>query len=211
MKVNINNELTSRQVSPVAHIDGAKKRSHPGAVIWFTGLSGSGKSTLAIGLKSRLQEEGIATSILDGDHLRQGLCRDLGFSAKDRTENIRRAGEVAKLFAESGIVVLCALISPFRTDRVGVRHLCLRANIPFMEIFVDAPLSICEARDPRGLYAKARRGEILDFTGIDSPYEIPEHPELHLLTNHYSREESLQQLHRFVVRQLEVRPPNIAT
>ncbi|MFZ4116567.1 MAG: adenylyl-sulfate kinase [Chthoniobacterales bacterium] len=182
----------------------AKKETPPGAVVWFTGLSGAGKSTLAIGLKSRLQGEGIATSILDGDHLRQGLCRDLGFSAQDRTENIRRAGEVAKLFAEAGLVVLCALISPFRADREYVRTLCLRANIPFIEIFVDAPLSVCEERDPRGLYAKARRGELPDFTGIDSPYEVPHHPELHLSTERHSSEESSEQLYCFVVATLSM-------
>jgi adenylyl-sulfate kinase len=188
-----------------------KKLGHPGAVVWFTGFSGAGKSTLAVGLEAILHQQGIATCILDGDNLRHGLCSDLGFSAKDRTENIRRTGEVAKLFAEAGLVVLCALISPFRVDRERVRNLCKQDRIPFLEIFVDAPLAVCEERDPRGLYAKARRGEITDFTGIDSAYEAPEYPELHLLTNRCSSKEGLEQLYSFLAEKLKIKSNFVAS
>jgi adenylyl-sulfate kinase len=182
--------------------DRKKKWGHHGAVIWFTGLSGSGKSTLALGLEAQLHSQGIATCILDGDTLRNGLCSDLGFSSRDRKENIRRTGEVAKLFAGAGFIVIGALISPFREDRERVRHSCVRDHISFIEVFVDAPLEVCESRDPRGLYARARAGEIIDFTGIDSPYEIPEHPELRLLTNQCSSLETIEELHHFVQKWL---------
>lgn len=152
---------------------------HQGLILWFTGLSGSGKSTLAHAIESRLHWLGCKTFVLDGDNLRQGLCRDLGFSAADRQENIRRVGEVAKLFMESGTIVCTALISPFIADRGVVR---LLAPDNFIEIYCQAPLSVCEARDVKGLYQKARRGEISDFTGIDSPYEPPLNPELVLDT-----------------------------
>lgn len=151
-----------------------------GLILWFTGLSGSGKSTLAHAIESRLHQLGCRTFVLDGDNLRQGLCRDLGFSASDRQENIRRVGEVAKLFLESGTIVCTAFISPFVTDRNIARSLVAPDN--FIEIYCQAPLSVCEARDIKGLYQKARRGEISHFTGIDSPYEPPQHPELVLDT-----------------------------
>lgn len=175
-----------------------------GAIIWLTGLSGSGKSTLAIGLERLLYHRGIATLILDGDQLRQGLCADLGFSQEDRRENIRRVGEVAKLFAKAGFVAIAALISPFKKERQLVRDSCYREGIPFMEVFVDAPLSLCEQRDSRGLYAKVRRGEIKEFTGIDSPYEQPEHSDLHLPTDQLSVEEALDQLDYLVIRLLNL-------
>ena len=200
------NSITSTHLSwTFSTIDRAARKKqfgHPGAILWFTGLSGSGKSTLATGLETLLHEQEVATFLLDGDNLRHGLCADLGFSSKDRSENIRRTGETAKLFAEAGIVVLCALISPFQTDRALVKSSCARNGIPFLEIFVDAPLSVCEERDPRGLYAKARCGEISDFTGITSPYEAPKSPDLHLSTDQHSCEEVLAQLHTFVSKRL---------
>lgn len=179
-----------------------KELGHPAGVIWFTGLSGSGKSTLAMGLEVLLHQQNIATYVLDGDHLRHGLCSDLGFSDHDRRENMRRTGEVAKLFAEAGLVVLCALISPFSAEREHVRHSCLRDQISFIEVFVDTPLAVCERRDPRGLYAKARAGKMIDFTGIHSPYEAPTKPDLCLSTHHCSSNETLRELHDFVAKWL---------
>jgi adenylylsulfate kinase len=148
-------------------------------VIWFTGLSGAGKSTLAGALEPALAAEGKHTYLLDGDNVRHGLCGDLGFDDAARQENIRRVGEVAKLMVDAGLIVLTAFISPFRAERELVRNL-LGAD-EFVEVFVDAPLAICEERDPKGLYKKARAGEIRNFTGIDSAYEAPEQPEIHLL------------------------------
>lgn len=167
---------------------------HEGAVIWLTGLSGSGKSTLAVALESLLFRRGIGTMILDGDNLRHGLCADLGFSLTDRAENIRRAGEVAKLMAESGLVVISSLISPLKKERESVRASCRSAGISFSEIFINASIAECEKRDPRGLYQKARKGEIKGFTGIDSPYEIPEHPDLILETGKEKIVESAERL-----------------
>ncbi|MGY3858957.1 adenylyl-sulfate kinase [Aeromonas sp. NJAU223] len=156
----------------------AQKGQKP-LVIWFTGLSGAGKSTLAGALEQALAAEGKHTYLLDGDNVRHGLCGDLGFDDAARQENIRRVGEVAKLMVDAGLIVLTAFISPFRAERDLVRSL-LGAD-EFIEVFVDAPLSVCEERDPKGLYKKARAGEIRNFTGIDSAYEAPENPEIHLL------------------------------
>ena len=150
-------------------------------VIWFTGLSGAGKSTLAGALEQALAAAGKHTYLLDGDNVRHGLCGDLGFDDAARQENIRRVGEVAKLMVDAGLIVLTAFISPFRAERDLVRNL-LGAD-EFVEVFVDAPLSLCEERDPKGLYKKARAGEIRNFTGIDSAYEAPEQPEIHLLNS----------------------------
>ncbi|GGW74450.1 adenylyl-sulfate kinase [Alteromonas halophila] len=147
-------------------------------VLWLTGLSGSGKSTLANLLEKKLFEQGKHTYLLDGDNIRHGLCGDLGFSDKDRVENIRRISEVAKLFVDAGNIVLTAFISPFQADRDYCRKL-LDDN-EFVEVYVDTPLAVCEQRDPKGLYKKARSGEIKDFTGIDSTYEAPASPEIHL-------------------------------
>ncbi|MBW3777301.1 adenylyl-sulfate kinase [Aeromonas veronii] len=148
-------------------------------VIWFTGLSGAGKSTLAGALEQALAAQGQHTYLLDGDNVRHGLCGDLGFDDAARQENIRRVGEVAKLMVDAGLIVLTAFISPFRAERELVRSLLGEGE--FVEVFVDAPLAICEERDPKGLYKKARAGEITNFTGIDSAYEAPEQPEIHLL------------------------------
>lgn len=153
----------------------AAKSQRPG-VVWFTGLSGAGKSTLANALDSRLHSQGNHTYLLDGDNVRHGLNKDLGFSSKDRVENIRRIGEVAKLFVDAGLIVSTAFISPFRADRKMVRSLFEPGE--FIEVFVDAPLKVCEQRDPKGLYKKARDGIIKDFTGIDSPYEPPQSAEI---------------------------------
>jgi bifunctional enzyme CysN/CysC len=149
-----------------------------GATVWFTGLSGSGKSTIATAVERRLLEQGRSAYLLDGDNLRHGLNGDLGFSAEDRSENVRRVGEVARLFADAGVVALVPLISPYRADRARARAAHAAAEVAFLEVFVDTPIEECEARDPKGLYAKARAGEIKGFTGIDDPYEAPESPEL---------------------------------
>ena len=149
---------------------------HGGRTVWFTGLSGSGKSTLAFAIEEALVARGVAAYVLDGDNVRFGLNRDLGFSAEDRTENVRRIGEVCRLFQDAGLVVLSAFISPYRADRDAVR--ALHPEGSFVEVFVDAPLDICEARDVKGLYARARTGEIPEFSGISAPYEAPEAPDI---------------------------------
>ena len=156
------------------------ERPSAGATVWFTGLSGSGKSTVAALVERSLVAVGRPAYLLDGDNLRHGLNADLGFSAADRTENIRRVGEVARLFADAGVVALVPVISPYRADRSRVRAIHEDVGLPFLEVFVDTPLSVCEERDPKGLYAKARAGEIRGFTGIDDPYEAPADPDLRL-------------------------------
>ncbi|WP_028400398.1 adenylyl-sulfate kinase [Ectobacillus panaciterrae] len=161
-------------------------------VLWFTGLSASGKSTLANAVARRLFQQNIDNYVLDGDNIRHGLNKDLGFSEEDRTENIRRIGEVSKLFVDNGTIVLTAFISPFRTDRSQVRDI-LGEN-EFIEVFVDCPIDECEKRDPKGLYKKARDGQIKQFTGIDSPYEAPEHPELTIHTHLYTIEQCAEQV-----------------
>ncbi len=163
---------------PVIRRDREQLHRHQSAVLWFTGLSGSGKSTLAGALEQALHQSGVSTYLLDGDNVRHGLCRDLGFSDEDRRENIRRVGEVARLMVDAGLVVLTAFISPHRAERRMVRDMLPEAR--FIEVFVDTPLSICEARDPKGLYKKARAGELRNFTGIDAVYEAPLAPEVHL-------------------------------
>jgi bifunctional enzyme CysN/CysC len=151
---------------------------HRGATVWLTGLSGSGKSTVAVELEQRLVGDGRPAYILDGDNLRHGLNADLGCSDDDRAENVRRVGEVARLLADAGIVAVVPVISPFREGRERVRALHAAAGVPFLEVFVDTPIAVCEARDPKGLYAKARAGELRGFTGIDSPYEAPVDPDV---------------------------------
>lgn len=168
----------------------AEKRGHRSAILWFTGLSGSGKSTLANAVNAALFERGLATYVLDGDNVRHGLCKDLGFSDADREENIRRIGEVAKLFLDAGVIVLTAFVSPFRADRDKARELVEQGD--FLEIFCAADLDVCESRDPKGLYAKARSGAIKEFTGISSPYEAPDSPELKIDTGSQELTESVQ-------------------
>ena len=156
----------------------ALKHQKP-AVLWFTGLSGAGKSTIANLVEAGLHARGVHTYLLDGDNVRHGLNKDLGFTEADRVENIRRVGEVAKLMTDAGLVVLCSFISPFRAERRMVRDLV--ADGEFIEVFVDTPIEQCIARDPKGLYRRAMAGEIRNFTGVDQPYEVPEHAELHLM------------------------------
>lgn len=164
--------------SKITEAHRSELKTHKPACIWLTGLSGSGKSTLAVELEKTLHNNGVHSYILDGDNIRHGLNKDLGFNDEDREENIRRIGEVAKLFVDAGVIVITAFISPFRRDRDNVRSLFDKGK--FIEIFVDCDLETCEQRDPKGLYKKARNGEIKDFTGIDSPYEEPLSPELTL-------------------------------
>ena len=171
-----------------------------GATLWFTGLSGSGKSTLAFTLEHLLIKKGINSYVLDGDNIRHGLNNNLGFSDSDREENIRRVGEVSKLFADSGMIVLSSFISPFQKDRKLVREIHQQDELPFIEVFIDTPIEICEERDPKNLYAKARRGEIKNFTGIDSPYEIPENPQLTIVPSS-SPEDSAQQIISYLIEQ----------
>lgn len=167
----------------ISRADRTRMLGHGGATLWFTGLSGSGKSTIAVALESALARQGKLSYRLDGDNIRLGINRNLGFSAADRTENIRRVGEVSKLFADAGVIVLSSFISPYSADRALVRQLHEDADLPFLEIFVDCTLSEAERRDPKGLYKKARAGEIKNFTGIDDPYEAPNKPDL-LLRSH---------------------------
>jgi adenylylsulfate kinase len=168
-----------------------KLLGHKGATLWFTGLSGSGKSTVAVELEGILHEKGILSYRLDGDNVRMGINKNLGFSAEDRAENIRRIGEVSKLFVDSGQIVLSSFVSPYREDRDNVRKLHEEAGMEFIEIFVDCSLEAAEERDPKGLYKKARAGEIKNFTGIDDPYEAPGNPELHLHSDQQSLEEEV--------------------
>lgn len=175
----------------------AQAKGQKPAVIWLTGLSGSGKSTIANLLEKKLAETGKHTYLLDGDNVRHGLCGDLGFSNSDRVENIRRISEVAKLFIDSGTIVLTAFISPFKTDRDFCRSL-LEEN-EFIEVFVDTPIEVCEERDPKGLYQKARQGDIKDFTGIGSSYEAPENAEITLVHKGQSPEQSALELYNQLV------------
>ncbi|WP_105173135.1 adenylyl-sulfate kinase [Pseudoalteromonas sp. T1lg24] len=169
-----------------------EQKGHKPCILWFTGLSGSGKSTVANALETALHEMGIHTYLLDGDNVRHGLCGDLGFSDEDRQENIRRVGEVAKLMVDAGLVVLSAFISPFQAERKMVRELVEDGE--FIEVFLDTPLAVCETRDPKGLYKKARAGEIKNFTGIDSTYEAPETPEITLDTGANTVADSVNQI-----------------
>ena len=163
-----------------------------GATLWFTGLSGSGKSTIAVALEAILYEHGKLSYRLDGDNIRLGINRNLGFSAEDRTENIRRIGEISKLFVDAGLLVLSSFISPYRQDRDQVRKLHQEAGFDFIEIHVDCSLDVAEQRDPKGLYKKARAGQIKNFTGIDDPYEEPENPEIHLRTDRMTLAEEVE-------------------
>ena len=187
--------VTSNLVLHNASVTRARREAmngHRGAIVWFTGLSGSGKSTLAHLVEEELHRRGCRTFVLDGDNIRSGLCRDLSFSPKARSENNYRVGEVAKLFMESGAIVLTALISPYRADRDQVRNLVEHGD--FLEVYCDSPIEVCESRDIKGLYKKARAGEIVEFTGISSPYEVPEHPDLIVKSNETSLELSVHQV-----------------
>ena len=176
-----------------------KLLGHKGATLWFTGLSGSGKSTVAVELEGILFEKGIVSYRLDGDNVRMGINKNLGFSAEDRAENIRRIGEIAKLFVDSGMIALSSFISPYRADRDQVRALHEEAGMDFIEIFVDCSLEAAEARDPKGLYKKARAGEIKNFTGVSDPYEAPSNPEVTVHTGNESIEESAEKILAYLV------------
>ena len=176
----------------VTRDDRASLLKQKGATLWFTGLSGSGKSTVAVALEQALFAKGKLAYRLDGDNVRLGINKNLGFSAEDRTENIRRVGEVSKLMADSGVIVLNSFICPYVEDRDNVRKLHDEGGIPFIEVFVDCSLEAAEARDPKGLYKKARAGEIKNFTGIDDPYEAPLKPEIHLHSDKQSLEQEVE-------------------
>lgn len=180
----------------ITRSDRERARGHKGVTLWLTGLSGSGKSTISVRLEEKLFELGCSTFVLDGDNVRHGLNKDLGFSPKDRTENIRRIGEVAKLFTQGGVIVSTAFISPYRADRDQVRAIMDKGD--FVEIYVDAPIEVCESRDPKGLYKKARAGQIPEFTGISAPYEAPESPELIVRSGDFSLEECVDQIITFL-------------
>jgi adenylylsulfate kinase len=175
----------------VTREDRQKVLNQKGATLWFTGLSGSGKSTVAVALEKELNRRGNLSYRLDGDNIRLGINKNLGFTAADRTENIRRIGEVSKLFCDAGVIVLSSFISPYRQDRDEVRKLHDDGKIDFIEVHVDCSLAAAESRDPKGLYKKARAGEIKGFTGIDDPYEAPEKPEVHLHSDRMSLQEEV--------------------
>lgn len=178
----------------ITKMDRRQLNGHGSGVVWLTGLSGAGKSTLANELEKRLRDRAVHSYLLDGDNVRHGLSRDLGFSAEDRAENIRRVAEVSKLMVDAGLLVITAFISPFRAERQLARDLLPDGE--FVEVFVDTPLEVAELRDPKGLYRKARRGELKHFTGIDSPYEVPESPEIVIDTTAMSVQESADRLYQ---------------
>ena len=191
--------MTDQKATNVTWQDGEVSREdrynilrQRGVTIWFTGLSGSGKSTIAVALEQALYQKGKLSYRLDGDNVRLGINKNLGFSEQDRKENIRRIGEVAKLFGDAGTISLSSFISPYKNDRDEVRDLHAQANIAFVEVHVDCSLAEAEKRDPKGLYKKARAGEIKNFTGIDDPYEEPVNPEIHLHTDQMTLEEEVQ-------------------
>jgi adenylylsulfate kinase len=196
------NENLIRHTHPIGKSDRLKNNGHQAKVIWLVGLSGSGKSTLAGNIEAILHQKGYKTYLLDGDNVRLGLNNDLGFSSKDRTENIRRIAEVARLFNEAGIIVLSAFISPLAADRTQAQRLIGSEN--FIEIFIDCPLHVCEKRDVKGLYAKARKGLIPNFTGIDAPFENPKQPDLTVNTETDPPELSLKKLLDFIEPKLKL-------
>ena len=171
-----------------------------GATLWMTGLSGSGKSTISVALERSLFEKGILSYRLDGDNIRLGINKNLGFSADDRKENIRRIGEVSKLFTDAGIITLASFISPYRKDREEVRKIHEDSGLTFVEIFIDCSLESAEERDPKGLYKKARNGEIKNFTGIDDPYEAPTNPEIHLISDEMSLDDEIKTVLNYLLK-----------
>jgi adenylylsulfate kinase len=186
----------------VTKADRNKKNKHHSFLIWFTGLSGSGKSTIANQLEALLYEKGISTYVLDGDNIRMGLNKDLSFTEVDRTENIRRISEVANLMIDAGLIVLAAFVSPYQKDRESIRQLVKDAN--FVEIFVDATLETCEQRDVKGLYKKARAGEIKNLTGLNAPYEAPQNPDIVIKTDEIGVQEAAQKVFQLIAPKLKI-------
>ena len=199
MTDNIKSKNIKWQESRVSAAERQSLLRHRGCVIWLTGLSGSGKSTIASQLEERLVQDRHLAYVLDGDNVRHGLNKDLGFSAEDRDENIRRIGEVAAMFARAGVMTITAFISPYLEGRQNARR--ATEPFPFIEVFLNAPLETCEQRDPKGLYQKARQGLIKNFTGIDAPYEHPDHPEIILDTDKLSVRDCVEQIERFLQEQ----------
>lgn len=177
----------------ILRADRERLNGHRGLTLWFTGIPASGKSTLAVALEQKMHQRNYRTYILDGDNIRHGLNKDLGFSAQDRNENIRRIGEVANLLRDAGVINMVAFISPYRSDRQLARDLS-KNDGTFIEVFVDCPLTVCENRDPKGMYKKARQGMLKEFTGVSAPYEAPESPEIHLLTGQDTLDECVAQI-----------------
>ena len=192
--------------SHVARKDRETLLKQQGCTLWFTGLPSSGKSTTAFTLEHELLRRGYLAYVLDGDNVRHGLNKNLGFSAEDREENIRRIGEVAKLFADAGLITMTSFISPYRKDRDLARRIHEETGIRFIEIFVDTPVDVCEQRDPKGLYQKARKGEIRGFTGVDDPYEAPERPEIIIKTEELSPADLTAELLAFLIDQSLIQP-----
>lgn len=184
----------------VTKVDRIKSNKHNSFLIWFTGLSGSGKSTLANALEVKLHKVGVKTYTLDGDNIRKGINKDLTFTPEDRTENIRRIAEIANLFVDAGLVVLAAFVSPYKKDRESIEYVMGNSN--FVEVFVNTSLEECEKRDVKGLYAKARKGEIKDFTGINAPYEAPENPDVEVITDNATIEESVEIIYNKIKQKL---------
>jgi len=194
-----NNKNIYLQEALVSRLDREKQHQHKSVVLWFTGLSGAGKSTLEHAVEKLLYQRGCTTFVFDGDNVRHGLCSDLGFTEQDRAENIRRMGEMAKLFLEAGVIALTAFISPYINDRNKVRNLMTKGD--FIEIYCNCSLEECERRDVKGLYKKARHGEIRNFTGISSPYEPPEHAELVINTGEHSIEACANQVLEYLIKE----------
>jgi adenylylsulfate kinase len=208
--------VTTQKATNVTWQDGEVSRQdrftilkQRGATIWFTGLSGSGKSTIAIALEQALYSIGKLSYRLDGDNVRLGINKNLGFSEEDRKENIRRIGEIAKLFGDAGVISLSSFISPYLADRDEVRHLHEQAGLEFIEVHVDCSLAVAEERDPKGLYKKARAGEIKNFTGIDDPYEAPKSPEIHLHTDETTLEQEVQIILDHLTENGFIVPPHV--
>ena len=195
----ITNQNTVQHEPTIYRADREKQNGHKSVILWFTGLSGSGKSTLAHAVEDFLHQKNVHTFVLDGDNVRQGLCKDLGFSDADRNENIRRIGEVSKLMLHAGVITMTAFISPFKKDRDQVRKLVDEGD--FIEIFCNADLAKCEERDPKGLYKKARAGQIQEFTGVSSPYEAPDNPELTVDTGNRSVPDCVEQVVQYMQAQ----------
>lgn len=199
-------DLTLKNIVWCSHLEKRTRREsrqgHRGLVVWLTGLSGSGKSTITQFVDERLSQLGFQTVVLDGDNLRHGLCNDLGFSIADRNENVRRVGEVARLFLEQGFVVLVALVSPIRETRDKVKHLFAKSDI--VEVYCNCAFSVCRERDPKGLYARAENGKISEFTGVSSPYEEPLSPDLILKTSDESVEDSVANLLQLIVGKVKI-------